>query len=224
MVILIINWHSKPEYLSPTIPMIMAGAAIVTERSLRKWMNLVVIVLMGTGIVVMPLALPMLPVQSFIKYYQTLGLAPANTESQELNELPQHFADMFGWENMAKEVSKAYGSLSDADKIDAVVFAQNYGEAAALDYYRKKYPIPRVLCLHNNYWLWGWRHIDKSMETVIIVGGQHEDHVDNFESVTPIGVIRCQYCIPYENNLTLHLCKNLKGDIEEIWKREKVFI
>jgi len=224
LLILIINWHSKPEYLSPTIPMIMAGGALFVERTFKKWLSILFVLLIGIGIVIIPLALPMLPVQTFIKFNQALGLTPANTESKELNELPQHYADMFGWENMAKQVSEVYESLPDTEKTDAVVFTQNYGEAAALEYYQKKYPVPQVLCLHNNYWIWGWKHAGKSMNTVLLLGGQIEDHVDNFESVEPIEIIRCQYCMPYENNLTLFLCKNFKDDFKEIWNNEKHFI
>jgi len=224
LLILIINWHSKPEYLSPTIPMIMAGGALFVERTFKKWLSILFVLLIGIGIVIIPLALPMLPVQTFIKFNQALGLTPANTESKELNELPQHYADMFGWENMAKQVSEVYESLPDTEKTDAVVFTQNYGEAAALEYYQKKYPMPQVLCLHNNYWIWGWKHAGKSMNTVLLLGGQIEDHVDNFESVEPIEIIRCQYCMPYENNLTLFLCKNFKDDFKEIWNNEKHFI
>lgn len=224
IVILIINWHSKPEYLSPTIPMIMAGGALFVERTFKKWLSLLFVLLIGIGIIIVPLALPMLPVQTFIKFNQALGITPANTESKELNELPQHYADMFGWENLAKQVSAAYESLPDAEKNEAVVFTQNYGEAAALEYYRKKYPLPQVLCMHNNYWIWGWKHAGKSLNTVLLLGGQLEDHVDNFESVEPIEIIRCQYCMPYENNLTLFLCKNFKDDFKEIWNNEKHFI
>jgi len=224
MAILIINWHSKPEYLSPTIPMMMAGGALLAEQTFKKWVNLLFMLFLVLGIIIAPLALPLLPVKAFIEFNQTLGLTPANTESKELSELPQHYADRFGWENMAKQVSEVYESLPDSLIDKAVVFTQNYGEAAALEYYQKKYPLPPVLCLHNNYWLWGWKQTEKSLDTVLLLGGKREDHIDNFESVEPVTIIRCRYCMPYENNLTLFLCKHLIDDFRDIWNKEKHFI
>jgi hypothetical protein len=222
--ILIINWHSKPEYLSPTIPMMMAGGALLAEKIFKKWVNLLFMLLLGLGIIITPLALPLLPVKTFIEYNQTLNLTSANTESKELSELPQHYADRFGWENMAKQVSEVYKSLPDSLKTNALVLTQNYGEAAALEYYQKKYPLPPVLSLHNNYWLWGLKQAGKSFDTVLLLGGKREDHIDNFESVESVKTIQCHYCMPYENNLTLFLCKNFKNNFEEIWNKEKHFI
>jgi hypothetical protein len=224
LLILIINWHSKPEYLSPTIPMIVAGGALFVERYFKKWISLSFIILIGLGVFILPLAIPLLPVQTFIAYNKTLGVTPTNTESKELNELPQHYADMFGWEEMARQVSKAYEALPESEKNGVVISVQNYGEAAALEYYQKKYPLPPVICLHNNYWIWSRQYAEKSLETVLILGGRLEDHIDDFESVEPVGMIQCRYCMPYENNLILFLGIKFKNDFKEIWTKEKHFI
>ncbi|MBN2029970.1 glycosyltransferase family 39 protein [bacterium] len=224
MIILIINWNSKPEYLSPTIPMIIPLGALFVERTFKKWVNVCFALLLGMTILTIPMALPMLPVETYIKFSQTLGLTHPNTESKELNTLPQHYADMFGWENMAEQVSKAYETLPDTEKADAVVLTQNYGEASALEYYRKQYPLPRVLCPHNNYWLWGLKRAGKSPDTFLILGGRFEDHVGNFESLQTMATIQCRYCMPYENNLNLFLGKQFKGDFESYWNGKKNFM
>ena len=39
---------------------------------------------------------------------------------------------------------------------ETVVFARNYGEAGALEYYAETYPLPRVISTHNSYWFWGY--------------------------------------------------------------------
>ena len=57
------------------------------------------------------------------------------TESMKLSALPQYFADMFGWREMAAAVSAVYRDLPPEERAQAVFFAPNYGEAAALDIY-----------------------------------------------------------------------------------------
>ncbi|MCP5109134.1 MAG: hypothetical protein GY950_37485, partial [bacterium] len=142
-------------------------------------------------------------------------------EAKELAELPQHYADMFGWENMAKTVSSVYASLPPGEKEKTVIYANNYGEAGSIDYYRGKYPLPPVISLHNNYWIWGWNHMDKDYQTVIIIGGKEEDHLKSLETVEKAGVIQCRYCMPYENNLTVFVGRGLKLSLKEIWRARK---
>jgi len=44
----------------------------------------------------LPFAVPVLPVETYIKYAAAMGVAPSTAESQQLAELPQFYADMFG--------------------------------------------------------------------------------------------------------------------------------
>ena len=122
------------------IPLVYAGGGVFFERVLSgksyEWLKygltgLIVI----TGLIAMPLALPVLPVKTFISYSKFLGMSPKNSENKELAELPQFYADMFGWEELASDVSKVYESLPDSEKAGTVIFANNYGEAGALEYY-----------------------------------------------------------------------------------------
>jgi hypothetical protein len=48
------------------------------------------------------------------------------------------------------------------------IFAQNYGEAGAIDFFAKKYDLPRAISGHNNYWLWGPR--EYTGEIMIMIG------------------------------------------------------
>jgi len=51
------------------------------------------------------------------------------------------------------------------------IFANNYGEAGAIDVFRQKYNLPPAISGHNNYWLWGPGN--KDVEVVIHLGGQN---------------------------------------------------
>jgi hypothetical protein len=65
--------------------------------------------------------------------------------------LPQFYEDMFGWEEMARMVSKVYKMVPDSEKAETIVYANDYGQADAIQYYSSKYPEPMVVCTHNNY-------------------------------------------------------------------------
>ncbi|MCD0470757.1 glycosyltransferase family 39 protein [Flavobacterium sp. JAS] len=50
--------------------------------------------------------------------------------------LPQDFADMLGWKELARKTDSAYASLPNQDK--TLVLCDNYGQAGAINYYTKK--------------------------------------------------------------------------------------
>jgi len=97
-----------------------------------------------SGVLFAPLALPILPVKTFI------GIGPSNYESKELAQLPQFYSDMFGWDNMAVTLAGVYHALPAEEREKTIVFAQNYGEAGAIGYYRKKYDLPAYVCRDKN--------------------------------------------------------------------------
>jgi hypothetical protein len=226
--ILLVNGNSKPEYLGTAYAALFAGGGIFIERYFadKKFSSIkfAIPVLIGlSGFVFIPLVLPVLPVESFIEYQEALGVGAKNYESKETSALPQFYADMFGWEEMARTVSEAYTGLSEEEKKNTVVLAQNYGEAGAIEYYRSKYPLPKVISPHNNYWYW-ISEVDFEIKNVFVIGGEKEDHLKSCESVEAVSVISHKYSMPYESNLRLFLCRGLKGDLNKIWRAEKKFI
>ena len=222
--ILLISGQSKPEYLSPAYPMLIAGGAVLVERLFSRkycrWLKFAVpAVIAISGILLAPLALPILPVKKFIEYSDFIGMSPSTHEGKEMAQLPQFFADMFGWENMAATVARLYHSLPTEEKSKTIIFARNYGEAGAIEYYRKKYDLPTVISSHNNYWLWGYG--DDAAEAYIFLGGERDNYLKYFFQVEQAAIIRCEYCMPYENNLPVYVCRNKKINLSERWESMK---
>jgi hypothetical protein len=63
---------------------------------------------------------------------------------------------------MTQKVATAYHSLSDNEKNRTVLFADNYGQAGAINYYASRYNLPQ--CYSDNasflYWIPHPMHID----------------------------------------------------------------
>jgi len=226
--ILFISGKSKSEYLSPAFTPLFAAGGIIFEqidhRKAWKWLKYVVIIpLVISGIVTAPLALPILPVEKYIKYAATIGFGPRTTENKELAELPQFYADMFGWEKLAKNVSTVYQTIPEEEKDKTLVYTNNYGDAGAIEYYSEKYSLPSVISAHNNFWIWGWNYLDEEIINVIVVGGNIEDHLVSFEDVEQVLVHKVKYAMPYENNLHIFIGRNLIKDVHQIWESNKHF-
>ena len=143
---------------------------------------------MVTGIVLAPLVMPILPVPEYVRYAKALGVAPGTPEDQKLSELPQFFADMNGWEELARDVSAAYRTIPETERRTTVALVGNYGEAGAIELYAARYPLPRVICTHNSYWFWGTGAAP--ITTFIRLGGKRDDYLEKYGEVTPAGSLR----------------------------------
>jgi len=228
LLVFLVNGTSKGEYLSPAYCVLWSSGAIVWEyltagkrngKTLRAGISAIVIVPL---LILAPMVLPVLPVEDFIAYSNTLGVAPDSSEGKELSELPQFYADMFGWKEKANAVSLAYQTLTPEEKRDCVIYSDNYGRCGAIDLFGKTQGLPQVIGSHNNYWMWGPGNA--SGRVVIILGGNKEELQQNFHSVEEVTISTCRYCMPYENNVPVFICRNIRVPLREIWPRIKSFI
>jgi len=61
------------------------------------------------------------------------------TEHERPQPLPSDFSDMHGWPALAAQVAGVYQSLPPGERAQAVIYAENYGEAAAIDFFGRQY-------------------------------------------------------------------------------------
>lgn len=98
----------------------------------------------------------MLSLHSFLRYQDAFGgFTPIRFELQRTGLLPQQFADEFGWEDMARETARVYDNLPAGDKKHTAILANDYGEAAAINFFGSRYGLPNAISNSETYWLWG---------------------------------------------------------------------
>lgn len=223
--LLAFSGRSRAGYLGPAFPMILAAGGLVTERaaSLRRlrWIKEpIVALLLLSGAALAPFGLPVLPVHSYIEYARLLGIAPSTEERKEIGLLPQHYADMHGWQEIVGAVERAWRSTGETDPSRWAVLAPNYGDAGAVEFLGRGLGLPRAISGHNNYWLWGPGV--PPPENLIILGGSAEEH-EECGDVRLAETIDCGLCMPYEDRRPVFVCRDLRVDLGEAWPQEKHF-
>ena len=210
--------RGRPYYIAPAYPLLMAGGAVAWGAWLPRAAKpaLAAFVIVGV-IVAAPLVMPILPVSQYLEYQRLIGIKPGTGEKLKLGALPQYYADMFGWPEIAEAVAKAYQALPPEDRARAVFFGRNYGEAAAVDVLGARWGGPPVVSAHENYFLWGPRGADGSV--VFVLGGSREDHLKTFRSVEPVGWIDNPLGMPEESAQTLWLCRGMREPLDKVWPR-----
>jgi hypothetical protein len=217
--------HGKNYYLVPIYPMLLAAGSVVFERGIERpglrWLKpiSVILILVG-GAWFAPLVVPILPVDQYIAYQKTLPIKPPRSEHAHLAAvLPQHYADQFGWHEIVSETAVAWNRIPVAERADCGIFAQDYGQAGAIDWFGPSYGLPPSLSGHQTWHLWGPRGY--SGNCLIVLDDSREKLETLFEHVEFVGFSPDN---PYalEKNVPIFICKGKKfASMAELWASAK---
>jgi multisubunit Na+/H+ antiporter MnhE subunit len=217
--------HGKNYYLAPIYPMLLAGGAVVIEsaidRPLRAWLKpAIIVVLLASGAHLAPVVIPVFSPKKFIAYTRTLPFKlPRMEHSHERAALPQWYADQFGWEEIVAETAVAWNQLGPEERRDCGIFAQDYGQAGAIDFLGRRYGMPPALSGHQTYFLWGPRGY--SGNCLIVLDDEKEVLERLWNNVEYVGTSADN---PYalEKQIDVFICRGSKfGTLAQLWPRVK---
>jgi 4-amino-4-deoxy-L-arabinose transferase-like glycosyltransferase len=217
--------HGKNYYLAPIYPMLLAAGAVIIDFALDRpataWLKpAIAIVLLASGAHLAPVTVPMLSPDHFIAYMKTLPFKlPIMEHGVERAELPQWYADQFGWQEIVDEAAVAWNQLPLGDRPDCAIFAQDYGQAGAIDFLGRRYGLPPALSGHQTYFLWGPRGY--SGNCMIILGDHRQRLEQIFNSVRYVGTSADN---PYalETEIAVYICRGSRfGTLAQLWPQLK---
>jgi hypothetical protein len=201
----------KSYYLAPAYPVLLAAGSVIIEIFLFKkqlnWLKYAIpALLLLSAIITCPVWLPILPVEKIKK----LGIA----------DFRYDFREMIGWPELVNSVSNVYYGLSKEEQMNTIIITGNYGEAGAINHYRKKYGLPTASSGISSYHYWG---LDNPKATTVIFVGYPEDYLGKyFSEVNFMEVITNQYGINNEEQGQLIiLCRKPKKPMSELWAEFK---
>jgi len=216
--------HGRVYYLLAAYPTLLAAGGVAVEAWLSRprlaWAKPACIGLVAvSGVVLAPLATPILPPETYVRYTRAIHLDQPRIEHRHASALPQLFADRFGWPEMAETVAKVYRALPPGDRARAAIFGQDYGQAGAIDFYGPRLGLPKAISGHLTYWYWGPH--GATSDVLIVLGDTREALERLFDSVEEAAVVSHPYSMRSQN-FTIYVCRRPKGwTFEEIWPRLK---
>jgi hypothetical protein len=219
---LMIVLHAKVYYLAAIYPLYFAAGAAAWDATARKaWLRrgltpaYVALLVLGFAIF-LPVILPVLPPAAELAYMKRLHTQPPKTETALTAALPQYFADMLDWRQKADMLAAAWYSLPQAERPQAAIYTENYGDASAVNVYRPD--VPEAISGHQNYFFWGPRTYTGS---VMIVFGESRSTLESeFDSVEEFTQDANPYVEPYERG-PVFICRGLHENLQALWPKVK---
>ena len=188
--------HGKDYYALGYYPVLFAFGAVWWEARLRAWGsgNSAITSAQTSpaapwktafqlGLVALPVAfvlafLPlMFPVRSpavmavLRPKYAHLGVY--RWEDGRDHALPQDYADMRGWRELAAKTWAAYQSLPDSVRPHTLIHCANYGQASAINYFNRARAMPAANSLNGSFIF--WYPALKKCQALLIVDDEPDD-------------------------------------------------
>ena len=129
-----------------------------------------------------PAVLPVLPFTATLQYFKLMTRytsinEPLRWEDGKVHQLPQSYADMFGWRELSDKTTAAYLTLDNSQKKDIVVLTDNYAVAAAINYFGTKSSLP-VISSNNSFILWS--PVIPDAENIIYITRKNPSEMSKF--------------------------------------------
>lgn len=214
---LLLVLRGKPYYLAPAYPMLLAGGALAVDRLVRRWhpgvlRPLLAGALLLSGIAFAPIGVPVLPPPAMAEYLDTIGIQPESETGRSMR-LPQDYADMLGWPEMAKATADVYHTLPPTERKDAMLFGESYGHAGVIDYFRSELDVPPAVSASGSYYLWG--PSDERGSVGVFVGLPMSDVSEFYGQCTVHTVVRHEWA--HDDEEPVIVCREPNRPVRTVW-------
>jgi MFS family permease len=217
----------KGYYILGIIPFLFAAGGYVLEKYLKSRLNYINYVVLAItlffSLIALPFGIPLLSMDSLLKYKERtahLIIYPFyRWEDGKIHNISQIYADMTGWKELTGYVANAYNQLSKEEQGKCTIYAErDYGNAAAINFYGKKFNLPDAITFLESYVMWAPDTIPDG--PFIYVNSEVGDIKKLFNNVREIGCINNAYS--REKGLFVFLCTEPAVNVQEVYRQKAV--
>jgi len=146
----------------------------------------------------------------------SLPLIPLGSLPGWIAQTNQTTRDSIGWPTYVRQVADVYRSLPADDRVDAVLFTGNYGEAGSLDRYGAQYGLPSVYSGQNELHRFG--PPPDSATVAIEVSEGRPDLARYFDSCVRAGRLDNGVGVDNEEqDAAITVCRGRHGSWRDFW-------
>ncbi|WP_019948621.1 glycosyltransferase family 39 protein [Hymenobacter aerophilus] len=194
--------HGKDYYALGYYPLLLAAGAAWWQQRLSSWPRLgwvlkpaLLVLPLALSLRMLPLLFPIEPPDGMLAHwarYERVGAL--RWEDGQNHLLPQDYADMQGWRELADKTWAAYAALPPQARGRTLILAGNYGQAGAINYYNRRRNLPPANSFNGSYLLWqppappgGWQYI------LLVEDDPTTGLEKHFQTLQTVGEVRNPY-------------------------------
>ncbi|MDW7690724.1 glycosyltransferase family 39 protein [Flammeovirgaceae bacterium SG7u.111] len=213
--------QGKAYYAAGIFPVLLAAGAVFIGNNMKmKELRIALFALLVIGIIpLVPFGLPVYSPDKLVEHFDMVeeeyGIDAGRTfEDGKKHELPQDYADMLGWEELALVTKKAFDQVENKEA--CAIYCENYGQAGAVTLIGKKYGLPEALSFSDAYEYWLPRSFEPDLEAFIYINDElGEDVAAICDEVIEVGGITNPLAREYGTKV--YLCRKFKGSFNGFW-------
>jgi len=210
---------AKDYYAMGLYPALFAFGSVIIEKTLSGRLKPIIISLLilfngAIFLLTTKMVYPVLTPDEIVQNgaaFEKMGLL--RWEDGKNHALPQDFADMIGWREMANKALIAYKLIPANELENTLVFCDNYGQTGALNYYNRG-KMPEAYSFNTDYIYW-IPQIKKITNILLVGNSPSQDIVDTFSDCKLVGVVENEFA--REKNTGIYLLTGGNNMVTEMF-------
>jgi 4-amino-4-deoxy-L-arabinose transferase-like glycosyltransferase len=215
---LLLFWlaEGRDYYLAPAYPMLLAAGVVALQHACKRMTAPRARALRGAAWLLVLLCL--VSVAGI-----ALPIAPVNSPGWQLSrKMHDNFAEQIGWPEYVAQVAAVYHALPASERARTAIYANNYGEAGAIDLYGPRHGLPNAISPVNSGW---YRGPGPTPTTVIVLGDDAEGVSDAPATCTLAGRLHNAAGVANEetSHPDIYVCRDLRKPWQALWPAKPFF-
>lgn len=229
--LLLLAGRGKAYYAGPIYPLLWAAGAAALARGLSRavpaavarWplavrLGVPAALVIAFGALTLPFGLPILPPAAMARHAAGFGGTGTRTNDGGQLPLPQDYADMLGWPQLAAAAGRAWAALPPERRVEAAVLAANYGQAGALDFYGPRVGLPAPVSPAGSWWFFGPG--PRAGSPLLVVGVPHAELRRFCRVVLPLPPVHhalTRWQVDEERDVPMAWCESPFRTLQQLW-------
>ncbi len=221
VILALLLMSGKSYYAAGVYPFLIAAGSVFVSTKLKSTL-VKSLIIAGIAILILPLVpvgIPILSPKKLAAHFDRLeevGIDIGRVhENGNKYPLPQDFADMLGWKDIAAIAKEAYDQVEDKEA--CAIFGENYGIAGAVGLINAKHGMPEPISFSDTYEYWVPEKFDPDITSLIYINDELGSNVEAlFQDIKIVGKIDDPLSRQY--GVTIYLCQKPRRSFNEFWK------
>jgi 4-amino-4-deoxy-L-arabinose transferase-like glycosyltransferase len=216
-------FKAKDYYSAGLYPVLLAFGSVFLEISTFKskyknaFRTLTFLIIIILFVIPLPIVYPVSSPQELSQKTERMKrYGVLKWEDGKEHQLPQDFADMLGWRELAQKIDAVYNTV--AKENNTIVICDNYGEAGAINYYSRK----NIHAVSYSADYINWFNFDAAYTNAIYVKESGEevsaDVKNSFTSINAVDSVQDKMAREY--GTTIFVLKNANSSFNDLLKQK----